>query len=113
VDDARLAREDSWFKTYDATLLGDMTVRGTTRQMRIPARLTFMPESDRTRARAPGDLLAIRAQYPIKLSDFDIAVGDKAIESGMVADEMTIDTFLLLTTFDPAQRRRQGQSDAE
>jgi polyisoprenoid-binding protein YceI len=109
VEGATLAKEDSWFKTYDATLKGTMTVRGVTREMKIPARFTFMPESDKTRARAPqGDLLAIRAQYPIVLSDFEIAVGDKAIESGIVADEMTIDTFLLLTTFDPGQRGGRG-----
>lgn len=101
-----LAKEDSWFKTYDATLVGTMTVRGTTRDVRIPARLTFMPESDRTRARARGDLLAIRAQYPITLSDYGVAVGDDAIKNGMVADELTIDTFLLLTTFDPNQSQR-------
>jgi polyisoprenoid-binding protein YceI len=108
VEGAKLAKEESWFKTYDATLKGKMTVRGVTREMKIPARLTFMPESEKTRARAQGDLLAIRAQYPIVLSDFEIAVGEKAIESGMVADEMTIDTFLLLTTFDPGQRGGRG-----
>lgn len=104
VESPTLAKEDSWFKTYDATLVGKMTVRGTTREVKIPARLTFMPQSERTRARAPGDLLAIRAEYPIKLSDYGVAVGDQAIESGMVADELTIDTFLLMTTFDPNQR---------
>jgi polyisoprenoid-binding protein YceI len=111
VEGASLAKEDSWFKTYDATLVGKMTIRGTTRDVKIPARLTFMPESDRTRARAPGDLLALRAEYPIKLSDYGVAVGDQAIQSGMVADELTIDTFLLMTTFDPNQRgqgRGQG-----
>lgn len=103
-----LAREDSWFRTYDATLVGDMTVKGVTREMKIPARLTFMPESDRTKARAPGDLLAIRAQYSITLSDFGVAMGDQAIESGMVSNELGLDTFLLLTTFDPAQRAAPG-----
>ncbi len=108
VEGAKLAKEDSWFKTYDATLKGKMTVHGVTREMKIPARLTFMPESDKTRARAQGDLLAIRAQYPILLSDFEVAVGDRAIESGTVSNDMTIDTFLLLTTFDPAQRGGRG-----
>jgi polyisoprenoid-binding protein YceI len=108
VEGAKLAKEESWFKTYDVTLKGEMTVRGVTREMKIPARLTFMPESEKTRARAQGDLLAIRAQYPIALSDFDIAVGDQAIESGMVSNDMTIDTFLLLTTFDPGQRGGRG-----
>lgn len=104
-----LAKEESWFRTYDATLVGDMTVKGVTREMKIPARLTFMPESDRTKARAPGDLLAIRAQYSIKLSDFGVAVGDQAIESGMVSNELGLDTFLLLTTFDPARRAQDAR----
>lgn len=105
-----LAREDRGFRTYDATLVGEMTVKGVTREMKIPARLTFMPESDATRVRAPGDLLAIRAQYSIKLSDFGVAVNDQAIQSGMVSNDLGIDTFLLLTTFDPASRpARDGQ----
>lgn len=112
VEGVTLAKDDSWFKTYDATLVGTMTVSGTTRDVKIPARLTFMPESDKTRARAPGDLLAIRAQYPIKLSDYGVGVGDKAIESGMVSDELTIDTFLLMTTFDPNQRGQGGPGGA-
>lgn len=104
AEGATLAKEDAWFKTYDVTLRGTMTVKGVAKEMRIPARLTFMPESDKTRARAPGDLLAVRAQYPITLADFGIGIGDKAVESGMVANDLTIDTFLLLTTFDPNTR---------
>lgn len=109
-----LAREDMGFRTYDATLVGEMTVKGVSREMKIPARLTFMPESERTRARAPGDLLAIRAQYTIKLSDFGVGIGDQSIQSGMVSNDLGIDTFLLLTTFDPASRpARDGQGGGQ
>src|SRR5690606_4460193 len=31
VKGAKLAKEDAWFKTYDVTLLGTMTVRGVSR----------------------------------------------------------------------------------
>ncbi len=95
------------YVTYELTLRGTMTVKGTSRDMEIPARITLMPANDQTKVRAPGDLLAIRTTYTIKMSDFGIGVGDAGISVGKVSDELTMDTFLLLSTVSPDEARRR------
>ncbi len=91
----RKVKEQASFTSYEMTLVGDMTIKGVTREMQVPATIVLMPESERTRSRAPGDLMAIRASYTITLADFGIEdpiVGDK------LANTIEIDTRLFLST---------------
>jgi len=99
--DVREAQSGDGFTTYRVTLVGDLTVRGVTRRMEIPARLTFMPESDRTRSRAKGDLLALRCEYEVKLGDF----GVDNTGGGKVADVITLDQALFFATVRPEDQR--------
>ncbi len=105
VKDASIAKEEAGFTTWAVTLVGDMTIKGVTKPMTVPARITSMPESEKTAARAKGDLMAIRCEYTVNLSDFGVAVGDPAMASGKVADEIQLDTFLLLSTVSPEAGR--------
>lgn len=105
VRDAKVAKQDAGFTTWQVTLVGDMTIRGVSKSMSVPARITSMPESEKTKARAPGDLLALRCEYAVKLSDFGIATNEPAVQSGKVSDEITLDTFLLLSTVSPEAGR--------
>lgn len=104
----KLARTSDAFTTYDVTLVGDMTIKGVTREMSIPATVTRMPESDATKARFPGDLLAIRCTYKVLLSDFGIGVDDPGIASGKIADELELETRLFCSSTSPesVMRRR-------
>jgi len=97
----KLAKSSDAFTTYDVTLVGDMTIKGVTREMSIPATVTRMPESDATRARFPGDLLAIRCSYTVQLSDFGIGEGDPGIASGKIANEMELETRLFCSSTSP------------
>lgn len=105
-----LSKSSDAFTTYDVTLIGDMTIKGVSREMSIPATITRMPESDMTKARFPGDLLAIRCSYPIVLSDFGIGVGDPGITAGKVANDLVIETRLFCSSASPeavmSKRRR-------
>lgn len=95
------AREGDGFTTYDVTLVGDMTVKGETKRMEIPARLTFMEESERTRSRAKGDLLALRCDYEINLPDFGVNGGG----GGKVAEVIELDQALFFATVAPEDQR--------
>ncbi len=91
-------KKDDAFTTYSARIVGEMTINGKTDKVSAGARITRMPESEKTRARAPGDLMAIRCSFKVKLDDYGIdpgAGGDK------VANEIEIDTFLMLSTAKP------------
>ncbi|MGD9693045.1 MAG: YceI family protein [Phycisphaerales bacterium] len=105
--DANEVKKSDTFTTYAVTLVGTMTVKGTSREMEIPARITLMPANDQTKVRAPGDLMAIRATYDIKMSDFGIGVDDPGIKIGKLSDTLTMDTFLLLSTVSPDDVRRR------
>lgn len=108
--DITLAKSSDDFSTYDVTLIGDMTIKGITREMSIPATITRMPESDRTKVRFPGDLLAIRCAFPIVLSEFGVGVDDPGITAGKVANDLIIETRLFCSSASPesirAKRRR-------
>jgi polyisoprenoid-binding protein YceI len=96
-----LAKASDSFTTYNVTLVGDMTINGVTREMSIPATVTRMPESEATKARFPGDLLAIRCGYPIVLSDFGVGVDDPGITAGKVANDLVLETRLFCSTTSP------------
>ncbi len=88
----RVKRGDG-FTTYNVTLVGPLTVKGVTQQREIPARIVYLQESRKTRSRAPGNLLAIRAEFEVPLNDhaikgFEGVVGSKISES--IAVEVSI-----------------------
>ncbi len=71
-----------------ADVSGKLTIRGVTRKLTVPVRLTYLP--DRLSARIPGmkgDLLVLRARFTVKRSDFGINPGAPA---DRVAEEIHI-----------------------
>ncbi len=66
-----------------AKVFGDFTLNGVTKEVSADATLTFLDESDATKARAPGDLLGVQAKFTVRLSDFGVKnkiVGQKVAE---------------------------------
>jgi len=53
-------------------LLGTCTLHGKSSPLRIPGTLTYLDETPVTMKRVKGDLLRIRAEFEIKLSDYGI-----------------------------------------
>jgi len=102
AEGAELVKDGDGYSTYAVTLVGDMSIKGVTREMEIPARLTFMTETERTRSRARGDLLALRCEYDITLSDFGVDGGG----GPKVAEVITLDQVLFLSTVRPEDQRR-------
>lgn len=100
-NDANVEKEGEGFKTWSGSLVGKMTIKGVTKDMTIPAKVTLRPESDMTKGRAPGNLMAIRCTYSVKLSDYGIATADPAMKSGKVSDEIALETMLFLSTVNP------------
>ncbi|MBC7834583.1 MAG: YceI family protein [Phycisphaerales bacterium] len=87
-------------KAYVGTLVGDLTVHGVTKSIEVPeATIMFVKGNDDTAKIAPGDLMAIRAKFHVKLSEFGVkneVVGRK------VAEELSIDTALYHSTQEPS-----------
>lgn len=73
--------------TADAT--GKFTLKGVTRELTVPVRLTYLPGklADRTNGRMQGDLLVIRSHFTIKRSEFGLNPG---APTDKVADEIEL-----------------------
>jgi polyisoprenoid-binding protein YceI len=99
VRDAKLHKESAAGKSYTATLVGDMTIHGVTRQITIPETvLAFAAGSEKSALK--GNLLAIRCKYTVKLSDYGIS-NDYTTTLKSVADEIGIDQSLVMSTVAP------------
>lgn len=72
-----------------ADVTGKFTLKGVTREITVPVRLTYLPGrlADRTNGRMQGDLLVIRSNFTIKRSDFGINPG---APTDKVADEIEL-----------------------
>lgn len=75
-------------KTFDVVAVGDFSLKGRTKRISVPARITWLKESEATKQRQPGDLLAARATFDLALADFGITgpagmdiIGSKVGES--------------------------------
>ncbi|HHI03423.1 MAG TPA: YceI family protein [candidate division Zixibacteria bacterium] len=72
IKKAELIKETDNSRTFELTAVGNFTLHGINREIDIPARITFLKESDMTRMRLPGHLLAVRADFTIQLADYEI-----------------------------------------
>lgn len=74
-----------------AKVVGDLTLKGVTKEITADATLTYLDESEQTKSRAPGDLLGVQASFNVKLSDFGVKnkiVGQKVAENIEVSINM-------------------------
>lgn len=88
VRDVKPVKVTDAAKTFDVTAVGDFSLRGKTKRISVPARITWLKESEATKQRQPGDLLAARATFDLALADFGITgppgmdiIGSKVGES--------------------------------
>lgn len=103
VEDANLIKEGEGFSTWSVTLVGEMKLRGESKEMMVKeAKLSFLTASDRTALIAQGDLMFLKCTYSVKLSDFGIMHKDVPDK---VSDEIKLNQTLRLSTvkqtFDP------------
>jgi len=59
-------------KIIEATVVGDFSVHGVTREVESDVTLTYLEENEMTKMRLPGDLLGVKAKFNIKLSDYGV-----------------------------------------
>ena len=94
IDDSKNVKavsKTSTFQTYDLTLVGRFSLHGRDKEIEVPARITYMEESAKTLQKMPGNLLAGRATFTLRLADFGISgppgmdiIGSKVGEAATV-----------------------------
>ncbi|MFG0291789.1 MAG: YceI family protein [Phycisphaerales bacterium JB050] len=98
-------------RTFKGELVGDMTIRGVTRPLRVPnTSIALLPESESTRRVAPGDLMALRCRYSLTLADFGI---ENPIIGRQVARTIQVDQVLYFSTIAPQPASSSTDSPSE
>ena len=73
--------------TITGTIDGKLTVKGVTKKVSVPVRLTYLKGMLIKRNRVPGDLLVLRSDFTIKRSEYGINAGNKEEK---VSDEIEL-----------------------
>ncbi len=110
VESIKQIKTGDGFTTWSATLVGSMALHGVEKAFRIPdTRLSFFAASEKTKAIAEGDLLFVKCDYEVKLSDFGIHNSDVPDK---VADSIRISEILRLSSKPqvsaPARKQPEG-----
>lgn len=103
--------EEKQLSVYSATLVGDMTIMGTTRELAVPTRITMMKNAPQS-VRGGGDLIAINSEYSVDLNEFapDVIQKNASVMGTRVSGEIKLSQFLLLSPNSPdAQLDRVAQ----
>ncbi|RMD48595.1 MAG: YceI family protein [Ignavibacteria bacterium] len=82
-------------KRVKATLHGKFSVHGVTKDVDVPAELTYFKENARTRAKMKGNLLKVKASFDINLGDYGIKIPDMVV--GKVDDNVKINVTFIAT----------------
>ncbi len=90
--------------TASLKLVGTCTLHGKTGNVAIPATLTYLDESPMTMKRVKGDLVRIRADFQVKLSDYGITGPTGSDTVGLkVSDDQAIRVTVFGSTEKPAE----------
>ncbi|HEY0074942.1 MAG TPA: FKBP-type peptidyl-prolyl cis-trans isomerase [Abditibacteriaceae bacterium] len=73
--------------------LGDMEFHGVTKPVSADVEVTALPADDNTKTRLPGDLLYIKATFPIKLDQFGINIPAPARLKIANEETVTVNVF--------------------
>lgn len=107
VKDVKEVKASDAFQTYDLVLVGDFMIKGASKAMEIPGRVTYLKESDETKKKMPGDLLAARATFDLTLADFGITGPEgMGIIGSKVGESVTIDVSIMGTTVKPETKEK-------
>jgi polyisoprenoid-binding protein YceI len=82
-------------KKVNATLTGNMTIHGITKEIKVPATLTYYKENEKTRAKIKGNLLKVNSEFSIKLSDYGVSIPNMVV--GKVADNINLSVNYIST----------------
>jgi polyisoprenoid-binding protein YceI len=95
------------FQTYDVTLAGEFTMRGKSKKMEIPGRVTYLKESEETKKKMEGNLLAARATFEITLADFGIVGPEGAgLIGSKVGESVSVEVSIMGTTNAPGMKSK-------
>lgn len=76
-----------------AKAVGTFTLHGVTKPLTADVTLTFLPESEDTKKRAPGNFVSIKTNFTVALKDFNV-VGKSGLVGSKVGEVIQIEANL-------------------
>jgi polyisoprenoid-binding protein YceI len=102
VKNVKEVKSSGEFQTYDVTIAGDLSMKGTSQSVEIPGRVTYLEESESTKKKMAGNLLAARAAFDVTLADFGVTGPPNAGLIGTkVGESVSIEVSIMGTTNAP------------
>ena len=101
VKDVKVVKETASYKTYELEIEGSFSLHGKSKRIKVPARMTYLPESEQTRQKMPGDLLAGRASFDVALTEFGIK-GFEGVVGSKVSEMINVDVSFMASNKKPA-----------
>ena len=89
-------------KKMNGEVEGDLTVHGVTKKVRANLMIETIAQSDATKERLPGNLMHIRAQFPLVLKDFQINVPPPAQLKIAPTQQVMVDVYSATGSEKPA-----------
>lgn len=88
--------------TASLMLVGTCSIRGKTNPVRIPATMSYLDESPKTQQKVKGDLIRLRAEFRVNMSDYGVT-GPKGSETvGLkVSDQIELKVAIYGSTQPP------------
>lgn len=68
-------------KAHTVKAAGELAIHGVKRAVEIPVTITYLAASDLTKQRLPGNLVRVKASFPIKLADHGVAQSDSGVKA--------------------------------
>ena len=107
ITKAELVKKTDSSRTFNLQVSGELTLHGVTSPVEMSARVSYLPESEKTRTRLPGNLLAVRAKFSVKLSDYNITGPEgMAVIGAKVSETLEIEVNVFASTVTPAQAKK-------
>lgn len=105
VKDVRIVKDSAASKTFDARLVGVLSLHGRSKRLEVPARVTYLRENAQTQTKRPGNLVAGRTSFDVALKDFDVR-GMQGVVGSKVSDVITIDVSFVASDRAPERAGR-------
>ncbi len=77
-------------QTAVAMVSGTYSMHGESKIINVPVEITYIKESEKSRKRASGDLIFIKGEFDVKLSDFNVK-GAQGIVGKKVGEEIKVE----------------------
>jgi polyisoprenoid-binding protein YceI len=90
VSNVKISKKDGDKSEVTATVKGIYSMKGKSKEISVPLKITYIKASEKTAKRAKGDFLSFEGTFDIALKDFDVK-GTKDIVGSKVGETIKIE----------------------